>query len=380
MTDACDQITESANAEERDLGPNEVELLQANEKRIVAIDDQIKIMASVAERAKAGMDVQHLLAQARKSPASPQYASTEVREKQPSLGDFIASDAYRNWAGRGNSAPHTVEMRASMLRAPLLESTAPGSLLLPTRPRYTLGQHEQLTPLLDAMTKLQVSQQAVDLIVYGSPKGATGAAVVPEGQAKPEGALTAVSTTINLDTIAVWVQASRQLLADAPAARGLIDDQLSRGVLTKLEAEAGAAIDGATYTTVTGASKQPLIDVVRIAVATLQAGGYRPNVVLCSPQDAAAFDLLLMSKTMLGAQMGMGVWGLQVIPVIGLTKPIVADTSLAFTHVERTGIQVFISDSHASTFVSNIFTILAEVRAKTVVTNAAAAVTITITP
>jgi hypothetical protein len=236
------------------------------------------------------------------------------------------------------------------------------------------------TPLLDVVSKLQVSTSSIDLVTYGSPKGATGAAVVAEAAKKPEASVTATSTTVNVNTVAYWLKVTRQLLQDAPAARSFIDDQLRRGLVTKMEADVSAAITGGSYTATTGASKQTALEVARTGIATVQAAGFRPNAILCSPADAAAFDLALYTKTMSGALFGASTWGLQVIPVAGLTGIYVGDFATGVTLVERTGVEVFISDSDGTDFVSNIFTILAEARYAAVVSQPAAITKLTITP
>jgi HK97 family phage major capsid protein len=74
------------------------------------------------------------------------------------------------------------------------------------------------------------------------------------------------------------------------------------------------------------------------------------------------------------------VWGLQVVPVPGLTKAYLGDFSTAVWLLERTGIDVFISDSHADTFTSNIMTILAETRVKPVVVQPEAVTELVVTP
>ena len=72
------------------------------------------------------------------------------------------------------------------------------------------------------------------------------AAVVAEGTAKPEATFTATPKTAALDTIAHWVQITRQALDDAPYIRSVIEGKLRRGLLNKAEADMAAAIDAST--------------------------------------------------------------------------------------------------------------------------------------
>lgn len=379
LVDQITSITEGASLDERDISDAEMELVERANTRIEAIDRQMQplIRSEELRNAGASLDVLQARATARQQ---RETATLQVSERVPSLGDFVDSDAYRNWSGNGKSSLFTIEQRASSLRATLTEGAAPGSTLLPHPPKYVLPQGDRETPLLDAISRLMVSTNSIDLVTYGVPAGATGAAEVAEAAKKPEAALTTTATTVNVPTVAYWLKATRQLLQDAPAARGFIDDQLRRGLVTKMETDAGAAIGGATYTKTTGATKQTLLEVARIGVATVAAAGFRPNAILCSPTDAAAFDLALYTKTFNGAAMGINPWGLQVIPVNGLTKAYVGDFKAGVTLVERTGINIYISDSNEDDFLKNVFTILAEYRAKTVVTQPAAITELVVTP
>jgi HK97 family phage major capsid protein len=356
-----------ADAENRDLVDSEIETLESSKTRMSEIDRQMSQIKDVLDTRDSGLDMSKFIHQADRAPITTQERQVP-QDFAPSLGDFIGSEAYRSWDGHGSSGRFSLETRATQLRAPLSEGASPGSLLLPNNQKFVLPQGISETPLLDAVGRLNVSSNAIDLVTYGSPKGATGAAVVAELAAKPEASITASTTTVNVETIAYWIQASRQLLQDAPAARSLIDGQLRLGLKTKLETEVSTAIAGATYTKTTGASKQPLIEVARMAMATIQSAGFSPNALLCSPTDAANFDILMMNKTLLGAAYGVGVFGLQVIPVPGLTKAYLGDFKVGVQLLERTGVEVFITDSHTDTFTKNIFTILAELRAKAVVT------------
>jgi Phage capsid family len=170
------------------------------------------------------------------------------------------------------------------------------------------------------------------------------------------------------------------LLQDAPAARSLIDGQLRLGLQHKVEDLAATALQAGTYTKVTGASKQSLLEVARLGIAQVQTNGFRPNALVCSPEDAANFDLYLLSKTLNGAAMGAPVWGLNIVPVPGVTKPYLGDFRIGLQMIERTGTDIYVTDSHADTFIKNVFTILAETRVKPVVVQPAAIVELTVTP
>jgi hypothetical protein len=194
-----------------------------------------------------------------------------------------------------------------------------------------------------------------------------GAAIVPEGQVKPSLDIGEAKIDVTLDMVAVWTQATRQALDDIPMMRSLIDQELVRSVLRKFEELATTAITSATLPTATApAEGGTLMGAIRYGVAKVQVAGWNPNAVAVNPDDAASIDIAALALPGLVNPF----WGLRVVPVPGLTagSAIVGDFSNGAVTFERSaGVSVFITDSHADTFTSNIFTMLAETRRKTVV-------------
>jgi HK97 family phage major capsid protein len=370
-----------AEAQERDLVEAEIKALQETEKRMSEVDEQIGTLKKAMESRNSVFDVQHLLAKQAVA-EKRETAQFQVSEPAPSLGSFVDSQAYRDWDGHGRSGKFTLGSTPSgmLTRATLKESAPIGSYLLPNNQKFVLPQGDFGFPLLDAVGRLQITGSSVDLVTYGEPRGATGFAVVPELGAKPEATMKATTVTHSVETVAAWAKASRQLLADAPAARGFIEDQLRRGFRAKVEADITAAITAATVTATTGTSGQSLLEVARVGMATVASTGFTPNALLVNPASAAAFDLAMYKSTLGGAALGVGVWGLQVIPVNGLTKSYVGDFRTGVTLIERSGVDVFITDSDQDDFIHNILTVLAEGRYKAVVTNAAAITELKVTP
>jgi hypothetical protein len=71
---------------------------------------------------------------------------------------------------------------------------------------------------------------------------------------------------------------------------------------------------------------------------------------------------------------GQRFWGLTPIPHIAQTAgtATVGDFTVGVERYVRSGVNLYITDSHASTFIANVFTLLAESRELTVVTRPAA--------
>lgn len=375
LSDLIEATLSGVESENRDLSNTERESLEAAKTRMVEIDSQLSVIKDTLEKRNSAIDLQNVIGKQR-----PRLEVNEPPQAR-SLGAFVESEAYRDWDGSGRSRKAVIEERPSLLTRAVLETgAAPGSLLLPQPQQYAVPQANIGAPLLDVIGRIPVSTNSLDLVVSGGAKGATGFDVVDEGALKPEATLAASVTTVSVETIAAHVAVTRQLLQDAPAARGWIDTQLRLGLTHKLEENAATAIEAGTYTTVTGASGQPLIEVARLGMAKVQEQGFTANAILVPPEDAAAFDIYLMQNTMNGAVLGGGVFGLRVVPVVGLTAPLIGNFQIGVQFLERVGTEVFITDSHADYFLKNQFVILAEARAKTVVTQSEAIVELALTP
>ena len=238
-------------------------------------------------------------------------------------------------------------------------------------------EYQTTAPLLEVVGRVMVSSGVVDWVEIG---GDPTAAVVPEGTAKPEAAFTVTPKTATLDTIAHWVQITRQALEDATYIRSLIENKLRRGLLNKAEADMAAAIDAATLPTATGAD---LLAAIRVGIGKVEAAGFNPNAVALNPADYAALDVAVMGATVAGptsSSRRSGGCGRSPPAPIPAGKAYVGDFQAGATLFDRGVTNVFLSDCHASLFISNILVILAEARLKSAVTEPLALCECTETP
>lgn len=387
LSDVIDNTLGRADAEQRDLVPAELETLEGAKSRMVDLDGQITTIKDVLEQRSAEVDLTRVLH--RSQERHQEKATVQVvSEPVPSLASFVDSTQYRDWGGKGDSDVAHIDIALTQSRAVLTTGATPGKDFLPTAQKIMAPTGAAEFPLLGAVNRVPVSTNAVDIVTYGAPKGATGATKVDEGKQKPEATLVAQSVNVPIPTWAYWVEVTRQLLQDAGAVRAFIDEQLRTGLIATVEKDVSDTLTAGTYTKTTGAAGQPLMEVARVGIATVQAKGFRPNVILTDPVSAADFDIMLMQKTLLGAAYGTSPWGLDVVPVPGLTKTYVGDFKRGMALLERTGVDVYITDSGISgagstavdRFTNNIFAILAECRSKAVVVNPAAITELALTP
>jgi len=105
-----------------------------------------------------------------------------------------------------------------------------------------------------------------------------------------------------------------------------------------------------------------------------------PSAVILNPADWAELDIEVFTNNHSGPVVGQRFWGLT--PIAANSQPVgtatVGDMSAGVQRYARTGVNLYITDSHAETFLSNVFTLLAEARARTIVTRPQALVECTI--
>lgn len=297
-----------------------------------------------------------------------------TNDPDPTPGElFTRSDAYLNYHGQGTSSTVELKTRATSLPSVLADFATQ----MPQAARRDVSPPMRFT-LLDLLGGTPVSSNSVETVVW-SNTGGTTAAVVGEGLGKPDVEYGVAVTPYTLSTIAAWTQLTRQLMEDAPAVTARINQLLARDIRIKAESEAAAALVAATLPTATGTT---LLAAIRVGMATVESEGYDPNAVLLNPADYAALDIDVFSNTLAGTNVNRAFWGLT--PVAHKAQAAgtatVGDFTAAVERYTRTGVNVYITDSHAATFISNVFTILAEAREKTIVVQPKALVEVTKAP
>ena len=237
------------------------------------------------------------------------------------------------------------------------------------------GSQPQYAPpsLLDLVTRGSTAAEAVNYFQLNA--GTSVAAAVAQAAAKPESTLTPVPATAPAVTVATWIPATKQILADAGTLRAMIDGWLRNEVLRTVERDMING-DGVTefegILTVTGTQAQAYstspIETVRKAITKIEGIGGVATAVAMNPADAEAVDLV---KDTTGRYLGNGpfstgpstLWGLTRVSSLGVPvgQAVVADWTAAFL-LDRENVSVAVSDSHSDYFVKNQVAILAEGR------------------
>lgn len=337
------------------------------ETRAAELDKRIESMANLLNQQAAADALDGRMAKMAKQVEEDRQqrsANTGGQQTRESWGTtFTRSSVFKDYRQRGQSP--VLEVEALETRA---LPTGIGSLVDAGfdlgKLTYNIQPPAIPTPLLNNVSTVTVSGNAIE---YVSWKVISGEAdIVPEGQPKPPIEYGPTVTPDTLDMIAGYTQLTRQLIEDASAVRNYIDDDLRRQVLIKEEKEAASVIGAASLPTASG---DDLLSAIRVAIGDVQAAGYNPSAVLMNPADYADLDIAVMAATVSGPTVGQRFWGLTPIPSTAQPagEAIVGDFATGVVHFVRSAVGLYITDSHGETFLSNVFTLLAERRAKTAV-------------
>jgi len=374
LTELATRHADKAAAEDRELTDAEKTAIKDAETRCAEIDPQIKDYNDQLASARAFADLTGKLETSREKKSEGRKAA---ELESTSWGQhFVESEQFRSYTGRGQSSvveltdflPH--QTRAAIMTSDL----AIPNYVLPPR-----IQDITIPPLLQVVDVVGVSAGTVEWVtVTGDPE----AAVVPEGAAKPEAVLTFTPTSAPLDTLAHWVQVTRQALEDASYIKSVIEGKLRRGITLKIADSINNALIAAAIPPASVPLGGTLLQAIRVGIGVVQSNGYNPNAVLLNPADWADLDMAVMGGTLGGPTIGSTFWGLT--PIASRLQPVgtatVGDFKAGVVWFDRNVSSVFMSDSHADLFIKNTLVILAETRGKAAVPEPLALCEVAVSP
>lgn len=354
-----DQAAAAAKAllEAPDYDPDS-EALKLAEEQVRSLTAQMERVATLLEAQKNADALDGRFAKAAKAVENVEKRNLDLTQFRSAGQAFIESTQFTDYHGQGRSGVFDFDMtQRRALPTGIVDLVAAG-VRMPT----TLVDTTPVplpTPLLDAISKITVSTNAVDFVAWRVVAG--GAAKVAEKAAKPSIEYGPAPVSDTLDNIAVYTQLTRQLIEDLPAVRNYIDQDLIRRILIAEEAEVAAALAAATLATQTNPT---LLGAIREGVGSVQAAGYAPNAVLLNPADWASLDVDVMGRTLNGPLIRQDFWGLT--PIASASQAagsaVVGDFMAGVTQFVRSNVALYVTDSHADTFLANVFTLLAERR------------------
>jgi HK97 family phage major capsid protein len=314
-------------------------------------------------------------------------------EARGSIGEqFLASDEFKSLQGGRNGVNMPAPFEAKSLHTKDLYSGLPSG----TPSAFGAVERDGIVPIAQRRSRVRDLFPArttnAAVIEYFRQTGFTNAAsVVPEysssafGQ-KPQSSMTFTGEQAPVRTIAHWEAAHRNVLADEPQLRSIIDNELLYGLrLTEDNqilsgAGTGEDLTGIlntsgiqTYSWSSGANT-PVVDTkadaLRRAATLAYLAYYEPTGIIVHPSDWEDIELTKNSQgTYLLAMSVAGgaesrVWRIPVIdtPAIAEGTALVGAFGTGAQLYDREAANIRISENHEDFFTRNAIVVLAEER------------------
>lgn len=340
-------------------------------KSIEGIDATIKNITDGMEAAKKRMD--ELEAKAGR------LAEPTVTEVKSPGQTFVESEAYK--AIKGKNLPITSE-RVQVKT--LITGASLGNLAGYLYPSYRIPEIvEDPRRAARVRSLLNVIPTTAGAIDWIRESGFTNnAAVVAEGEEKPESAITFENKSNTIKTIAHWIPVTKQILADAPGLQAYIDSKLIYGLYLKEDDEIlyGTGEDGdihgittdadvQTYLWSEGTAGDTKLDAIRRAMTKAYLAYYPVDGIVLHPSDWEDIELLKSSDGMyVWVNVNVGgqerLWRTPVVVSAALTEGtfITGSFGLGATLWDRQEVTISVSGSHSDFFIKNKLAILCEER------------------
>lgn len=302
----------------------------------------------------------------------------EQSDSERSAGQrFVEDEGFKSFAGQTRPrGRHIVEVKdITSLTTDAAGSV--GTLVRPDRAAPVELPRRRMT----IRALLAQGNTGSNSIEYDKEKGFTNnAAPVAEGALKPQSEIQYEEATAPVRTIAHWMRASVQILADAPGLRSMIDNRLRYGLAYVEENQllngsgSGQNLEGLVtvatpFAAPGGLTAGQMIDTVRLGMLQVALAEYPPNGIVLNPIDWAFIEMLKddQGRYLIGNPQGTlnpTLWGLPVVPTqaMGEDKFLVGAFDLAAQIFDRQDATVEVSTEDGDNFIKNKVTIRAEER------------------
>lgn len=352
--------TEKAAAEIKEAG-------KISEETKAALEKQAKEAEGVAVRVT---ELEQMLAKLKTAPQNLPRESVGAK--------FVGDEGVKKWLEGGLAAKGRQSVNVKAITSLTSGDGAAGDLIIPTRVPGIIRQPDRQMTIRDLLSVGRTTSNSIEFV---QETGFTNnAAPVAEGQPKPESSLEFTVLNSPVRTIAHWIMASKQVLADVPQLQSYIDTRLRFG-LEIVEENQILAGDGSgqnllgiiPQATPFDTNRRKIgdtrIDVVRRAMTQVRIAEYRPDAIIMHPSDWEEIEL---TKTNDGAYvwanprglLGPTLWGLPVIDTTAVEEGefLVGNFRLAAQIWDREDATVDVSTEDRDNFIKNMVTIRAEER------------------
>lgn len=259
----------------------------------------------------------------------------------------------------------------------LISETAVGSatsgVLNPMRIPGIIPGAVYPSPVRGLLPVFQTSNNAVDFVKENVFTNA--ASPQTEGSAKGESAITFTTGSALVQTIATWIPATRQVMADMEGLAQYIQTRLTYGLGRIEEYELlfgdntgvhlnGLATQATAYATTYNQVGDTHLDKLRHAILQAEVAGYPPDGIIVHPENWHEIELIKNAASNVGnyvvgnpagMQLGKSIWGIPVVSTTSMVngKFLVGSFRMGAAIYQREGLQVDISTEHSTYFTEN---------------------------
>jgi HK97 family phage major capsid protein len=269
----------------------------------------------------------------------------------------------------------------------LVDSQRVGGIIVPAQQRLTI---RDLIPQATTTSNLIEFASEASFTSAAAPQGSGSSPAETEGQLKAEASMTFTLANSPVITVAHWIPASRQVLADASMLQGHISSRLIYGLKLEEEDEllngTGAAgtlnglVNQATAFNA-GSTNLTAIDCLLKALTQVSLSNYEASAIVLHPTD---WMNIILAKDTTGRYLfadpqnmvDARIWAKPVVATQSMTqgKFLTGAFNLAAQIWDREDATVRISENVNDHFIRNMVAILAEERLALTVYRAAALV------
>jgi len=295
-------------------------------------------------------------------------------EGKKSFAEKAAEDLKKGWNG---SSTGKVDVK-SFSKALGSGAASAGTLVQPQQNAGILMPGLRRLTIRDLLAQGRTTSNAIEYVrenVFTN-----SAAPVAEGALKPESQLTFTKETANVRTIAHWIQASRQIMDDAPMLESYVNGRLLFGLDL---VEEGQLLNGdgtgdnliglnhvaSVYDTALNATGDSRADQIAHAIFQTSESEFEASGLILNPRDWHAIALLKDAdgRYIFGGPAAFAakvMWGLPVVATKAQAQGTftVGGFDLASQIWDRMDATIEISNQDRDNFVKNMLTILCEER------------------
>ncbi len=299
--------------------------------------------------------------------------SPDNPENKKSFAERTAEELTKSWDGKSAK----VDVKSFDKAITSVAGSAGGLVQVQTNPGILMPGLRRLT-IRDLLAQGRISSNSLEYVrenVFTN-----SAAPVAEGALKPESNLTFTKETANVKTIAHWIQASRQIMDDAPMLESYVNNRLLYGLALVEEGQLlngsgtgdnlqGLNVVATAYDTTLNATGDTRADQIAHAIFQTSESEFEASGIILNPRDWHAIALLKDAdgRYIFGGPAAFAarvMWGMPVVATkaqaVGTFT--VGGFDLASQIWDRMDATVEVSREDRDNFVKNMLTILCEER------------------